>query len=498
MSHCRRWRLVTLGLLAAVLASGCISSRAAYFRDLDRRRARAYSRWRQEDPELNRPRLDGELSIEEAVRLALLYNPELQASLKEKEVARGTLWEAYSEALPTVELTAEYGRVDVGTASFQLGERNSYSYRVRITQPLYKGGAMAIAARAARLFSYLTDEGIRASAENIILLVANSYYDAVLAQRLIEVQEAALESAREQLRSVTVRKDVGVATEYDVLRAQVEVSILQADLLEQKNRRNLARAQLLRNMGVSQRSEIELATGLSYQAVAQSLEDVVRTAFENRPDIYLAVINEDLQQEAVNEAYTHYWPRLEAFYWHQWAKPDPFDTVEVSWGRQWQAGVSMTWTLFDGLAREGRIIREKALLRQREIQLAGAEQQAVLEARSALLEMENAVEFVESQKQNLKRAQRALELVEAGYRAEVNTELEVLDARTAVTRARGLHYQALHRHTMARVALQKAMGMLGSGPGARDVPTDVAPPGDIEAALAPPGGLQDEAPAPKP
>ena len=88
MSQCRRWCLVTLGLLAAVLASGCISSRAAYFRDLHQRRARAYRRWRQEDPEVNRPRLDGELSLEEALDTHELIKVRLHEPDDKKRDAR--------------------------------------------------------------------------------------------------------------------------------------------------------------------------------------------------------------------------------------------------------------------------------------------------------------------------------------------------------------------------------------------------------------------------
>jgi len=131
------------------------------------------------------------------------------------------------------------------------------------------------------------------------------------------------------------------------------------------------------------------------------------------------------------------------------------------------------------LAREGRIIREKALLRQKEVLLSGAEERAILEVRSALLELENAEKFVESQQQNLERADRALQLVQAGYREGVNTEVEVLDATAALTRARGLYYKALHRHTIARVTLQRAMGMLGPPPGTARVPKQVAEPGCV-------------------
>jgi len=482
----RRATSAILGaLLLAMLTGGCVASRQRYFEELHHRRSLAYGRWQKQSLEDERPRIEGELSLQDAVRLALEYNTELQAALQEKEIARGGVCEAYSEILPRVDLSAGYTRldevftVDLGTESFPVGDLDNYSCQVTVTQPLFKGGKMFIARRAARLSSYLADEEIRRTVEDVIFATAKGYYEAVLAERLVQVQEAALESARAQLGAVTARKRQGVATEYDVLRARVEVALLEADLIEQKNRRDQTLASLLNTMGVSQQSQVEPTTELSFQPGAPSFQEAVRSAFENRPDIYLSSIDLDLQRESLNDAYTSYLPRLEAYYWNQWAKPDPHEGSRIHWGSQWQAGLTLTWPLFDGLAREGRIIREKALLRQKEVLLSGAEERAILEVRSALLELENAEKFVESQQQNLERADRALQLVQAGYREGVNTEVEVLDATAALTRARGLYYKALHRHTIARVTLQRAMGMLGPPPGTARVPKQVAEPGCV-------------------
>jgi outer membrane protein TolC len=48
-----------------------------------------------------------------------------------------------------------------------------------------------------------------------------------------------------------------------------------------------------------------------------------------------------------------------------------------------------------------------------------------------------------------------------GYREGVNTEVEVVDARSSLTEARGNHYRALFDHCMARLSLEQATGLLG-------------------------------------
>ena len=496
MNRYRCARTLAVLLCAAALTAGCAPTRSQYYGSLGASRLRAYRRWESQNAQEDRPRLEGQLSLEEGVRLAMQYNPQLLAAVQGRENARGRVMEAWSEALPRVDVAAGYTRldkvasVDTGMTTLDVGDRDNYSYGVTITQPLFKGGSMSIALRAARLFSYLSDEGVRAALETTIFSVATAYYDSVLARQLVAVYEDALRSAEAHLEAVRFREQQGVATEYDVLRANVEVSNVQAELIDQERLRDIARAALFRSMGVSQRSRVELTTALgTEERDTPSFPEAVQAAFRNRPDIYQAAINTDLYREAVKEARTDYLPNLEAFYWRQWAKPDPHEATRNNWNDQWTYGLSLTWPLFDGFAREGRVVQQKALLRQSEILLVDTEQQALLEIRDAILELHSAEELVRSQRLNRQRAGRAEELVEEGYRVGVNTEIEVLDARAALTRASGLYYGALHRYTTGRIALQRAMGLLTPGPGMSKVPERVTKPGDIRAAALPEGDI---------
>ncbi len=479
--------VVVCGLLTA-LSPGCVPSRSAYYRDLQSGRSAAYRRWQNEESEQERrPRLTGEVSLEGAVEFALGHNTRLKAMLQKKEQARGRVVEAYSESLPKVDLTAGYTRldqvmnIDLGVQSFQIGDKDNYRYQVEVTQPIYKGGLMHIARRAARVFSYLSDEQVRGTVGQVVFNVARAYYDAVLADRMIKVQEAALEATRAHLEDVKSRREHGTATEYDVLRTRVDMSNIRADLIRQRNRKEQAITRLLKQMGASQRSEVELAGGLEYQPTDTGFEEAVRLAFRNRPDIYAAELNVKLQKAALEKAYTRYYPRLNAYFWHLWAKPDPAQASNIEWDTDWETGLALTWPLFDGLAREGKIIQEQALLRQRRIELTDAEETAITQVRNAMLRLENARELVESQKLNLQRADRARELVQAGYREGVNTQVEVLDATAALREARGLYYKALHEHITAVLELKQATGQLSPSPGAQEVPDEAEQVGDVSA-----------------
>jgi len=223
-------------------------------------------------------------------------------------------------------------------------------------------------------------------------------------------------------------------------------------------------------MGVSQETEVQLVDELSYEPIKPILEEAVRIAHLNRPDLYAAELGVRLQKEAVRIAKSQYWPKVDAVFTQGWARPDPHTSTD-DWGHSWTAGAQLVMPIFDGLRRKGRLIQEKATLRKRQVELLDAEERTLLEIQQALLSLRDAEEFAESQRLNLQRAREGLRLAEV-YREGVNTEVEVVDARAALTRARGLYYQAIYSHTMARLQLQRAMGILGPRAGDRTVPKE--------------------------
>jgi len=475
-----RWTmLLTLVPGVLVATAGCTSYDALY-KDVRMSRVRAYRQW--ETVRANRRQsetlLEGKLILSDAIKLSLVHNKSLQAIVQEKEIARGRVVASYSEVLPTVSAVGSYTRLDevpsfdVGGQSVSLGFVDNYSLGLRVRQPLYRGGGIRAALRAAKLFSYLSDERVRARIQATIYETARAYYDALLAERLFGVNEDAVRSARMHLADVKKKRTEGVASDFDVLRAQVDVSNFQAEMIRQKNRIHLSKTRLLKSMGVSQDSRVDLVGKLTRAPLEaeQNLERAVRTAYGNRPDLYLAELGVRLQQEALKIAHSRYWPQLSAVLSQGWSRPDPHSSTSDEWGDAWSVGIVAEWPLFDGLRREGQVIQEKAALRQRHVALLNAQEQTLLEIQQALLSLQDAGELVASQRLNLDRAKEGHRLARVGYRAGVNTEVEVVDARAALTRTRGLYYQAIYSQTIARLELQRAMGILGPRAGDRMAP----------------------------
>lgn len=459
---------LVLGVLISLQLAGCLS-KEQFYEDVSLSRDAAYQQWRsrKELAKQSQTYISGKLSIEDCLKLTLVNNKGLQRVVEEKEVARGKELGSYSAILPSVSLTGEYLRKDeVASISLPsgpaitMGDLDNYSAGLNVTQPIFAGGAIVANINAGRLFSLLADELVRAMVQEVIYSASHSYYDVLLNQHLLQISADAVRSADAHLNDVRQKRRGGVASDFDVLRAEVELSNFKAELIQNKNAIDISKANLLKVMGVSQDSEVALSDELDYSSFKMSMEQAVETAYRNRPDLFSRQFDIKLQKELLNIARSRYWPTVSGFYNNIWSKPDPHNSVVIDWGRAWQAGFMVSLPLFDGLAREGEVIEQKARLKQAQIDLIDAEETALFELTKAQLSIENAEEFVESQRLNLTRAKEGLRLAEIGYKEGTNTQVEMIDAQAALTQARAFYYQAVYSHLIAKLDLQKAMGTL--------------------------------------
>lgn len=452
-----------LCMLLLLLLTGCTSSEE-FYEDASLSRDAAYRQWknREEIREQSQTRINGRLSLKDCLKLTLVNNKTLQRIVQEKEIARGNELKSYSAILPSASLSGDYTRLDEvqSIAGFTIGDVDNYSVGLRVTQPIFAGGSIIAKINAGRLFSLLTDQTVRAATQDVIYTAERSYYDVLLNRHLYQISADAVRSAKAHLDDVKQKRSGGVASDFDVLRAEVELSNFQAELIQNKNAINISNTQLLKVMGVSQDSDFVLSDELTYIPLKMTMEQAVEAAYHNRPDLYERQFDIKYQKELLNIARSRYWPTISGFYDNTWAKPDPHNSIMIEWGQSWQAGVMTTLPVFDGFAREGEIIQQKAKYKQSQIDLIDAEETTLFELTKALLNIEDAEEFVQSQRLNLTRAEEGSRLADVGYREGINTQVEVIDAESALTKAKSLYYQAIYSHMIAKLDLQKAMGTL--------------------------------------
>jgi outer membrane protein len=451
----------------AVSLFGC-ESKEEFTNEVTLSRESAYKQWegRKEAEKQTQPMISGTLTLDDCLKLALTNNKTLLKTIEEREAARGGEVGSYTAILPRLDLSAGYQRLDrpqsftVAGNKLELGDADNYSLGLRVTQPIFAGGAIPARINAGRLSVLLADQAVRNAVQETVYAAQLGYYTVLLDQQLYNISEDAVKSSQAHLNDVKQKRAAGVASDYDVLRSEVDLSNFTAQLIQSRNAINVAKASLIKIMGVSQDSVFTPGDKLIYSAYKITMEEAVGNAYRNRPDLFTKELTIRQQKELLTIARSTYYPAVNGYFNDNWTRPDPHDPMLNEWGGAWNFGFAASWPIFDGFSREGNVITQKARLKQSQIDLVDTEETALFELTRTILSIEDTAEFVDSQKFNLSRATEGLRLVEAGYRQGVNTQVEVIDAQTALTTARANYYQSIYSHDVAKLDLQRAMGTL--------------------------------------
>jgi outer membrane protein TolC len=450
-------------LLIVILATltGCLSTSpepvASELRAARRSAADRSAASPAEKPGTDLPVIAGELSLHDACNLALANNLSLRATFLRRSEAAGVVESARGGALPQVGLT--------GDASSRLEDRNgnpeSYATGLRIAQPVWRSGVVAAGLRYARLYAASTDAEIRQQVQATIARVAGLYFDVLLKQHLVTVFEESVAVAERLLQTAKNKRAAGTVSDYEVLRAEVECSTARADLLNEGNGLRTTKIALLYALGVDQQSQVNLSGTLNYVAETYKDAELMRIALASRSDLLIREAAVRMAQAEVDAARGAYGPEADVFLSGRFADPDPNDITRDRWNDEWIVGASLRFTLFDGFTRRGKVVQSVSRKRQAEASLKDAEEAVRVEVAKALLDLRYADELYQSQKKNIELAREALRMLESGFRMGRNTQIEVLDAQSALTAAMGRYFNAIHTHSAARLNVRRALGILG-------------------------------------
>ncbi|HPI81310.1 MAG TPA: TolC family protein, partial [Cyclobacteriaceae bacterium] len=126
-------------------------------------------------------------------------------------------------------------------------------------------------------------------------------------------------------------------------------------------------------------------------------------------------------------------------------------------------GLNLNIPLFSGLQRTYRVQQEKLKLRKIENGFKSLEKGIDLEIKQATINYQNSMEALKSQKQNMDLAENVARVTKIKYEQGVGSNLEVVDAESALKEAQVNYYNALFDASISKTDLDKAFGKLLPG-----------------------------------
>ena len=206
------------------------------------------------------------LSLDDAIRVALAQNGDILKAQHDLEAAHGVSLQTRAVVLPKIRGSAGYEHSqavesdpDRRRQSYE-PLRNNWTGGIRLQQNIYEGGRLAASWRAAKLVKEQAYQDYLTVLADTILEVRTAYYDVLLTEQQIAVQQASVKLLSEELGNIRKRSDAGAVPRFDVLRGEVQVAN--------------ARPRVIRAQNSFRSAKNRLATALGHNVPATVLEDI--------------------------------------------------------------------------------------------------------------------------------------------------------------------------------------------------------------------------------
>lgn len=416
------------------------------------------------------------LPLVDALNLTLQQNSTLQKARADLESSRGLVIQTRAVALPSVTANGNFTRSDqnliqqfpitngaAGGGSVFVVPRDTWSTSIRVTQNIYQGGRTISALRAARLEKEQAMFQYQTAVADALLSTRVAYYDVLVAEQQITVNEASVTLLGEELQDQQRRYDAGTVPRFNVLQAEVAVANARPPLINARNAYRIAKNNLSNLLGynvprsVWEDIPLQLVDKLDANPYSVELPAAIAQALQRRTELSALQRTVGLQRENIINARAGYKPTIQAFAGYDW-NSSQFSTDLSDEFHGWVIGGQLNWNIFDGLLTHGKVVQARAQLAHAKADLEDNSRQIELEVRTDYSGLLEAREVLESQQKVQEEAEEALRLARARADAGTGTRLDVLNAETQLTQARTTQVQALHDYDVARSRLERAIG----------------------------------------
>jgi len=406
-------------------------------------------------------RLDTLLELPAVIDRALATNPQatqgeagVRKAQSEGRVAKG----AY---LPSVNLNSAALRSDImsGNASVPGGppvpSASAYSAGISSSLELYTGGRRS--AEVARTRASLgAAQAINVSTRFAVTLKAQrAYFEALRGGDLLSVARARVVRAQAGLRYARDRVRAGTATRSDQLRAELELTSAEQQMLAASDTLQAAAFALGRLVGSD--GPVGARPPASLEPIPLSLGDseIVRLAAASSPEVRAAEASSRASEATTRVARAQYLPDVRLTGGYNVAN----ESVVIGALRPgWTVGLGMSFPVFNGFQREDAVVQADAENDVARAVALDATRQARAEAARLINALHLADRNVALAAQAVTAAREDLRVQTERYRAGIATALDRMTSELSVTQAELGLVAAHYNYQVTRATLEALIG----------------------------------------
>lgn len=420
---------------------------------------------------------DKALSLTAALEIAEKGNKTVQAQLLEEIHATALTTESRGALLPTITANVAYSyyfdRQTIflpgyfaGTSKpvqdVAVGGKNAFNGMLSLYQPIF-----AVDLSRQKETAFINEQiELQKTADlksKVALQVSVNYLNIlIMNEQLTLLEQSLLRNIRSlnDARSLFVQ---GRALKSDTLRSFIEVENIRSSVSYLKNNTHVSLIELKRLLGIDESQGIVLSDKLEFsdQQETYLLDDLLKTAAQNRKDLAIKQLLIDLQQKKMEAKEAELLPKLALVGQYQvQAQADNMRLGDYAWPRTSFLGLQLSIPIFNGNRTRSQINQASIKLKQEQIRLDDFKDEIKTQLAAIISKWREAITQLEIQKTTVSSAELNYQMNEDRFKNGLGSRLELTDADLALTQARINRLRATYNLRMLHTEMQHALGLL--------------------------------------
>jgi len=371
----------------------------------------------------------------EVYRQAQGNDPTFDAARYALAAAQEKIPQARAGLLPVLNLTGNdnANRISSEFSNSPQVDRDihAWTWTLQLTQPLI---------RAQNIFAYRESESQVEAAraqyalaeQDLILRVTQAYFDILVAQESIEVAEAQLKAATEQLALAKRGFESGANAVTDVHEAKARADLARSQRIAALNELEAKRAELDKIVGQVPQAFAALQPAVVVpKPQPDDIQSWVEHARDNNPAVQAPRAALKVAEAEISRNKAEYLPTLDlvASYGQNYSSgtpnlPNDFSTRASSG----QIGLQLTVPLFTGGAASSRVTEAVASKNKAAAELETARRQAGTDAKQAYSAIVNGLAQIDALESAVDSSKSAVKGNQIGYQLGIHVNIDVLNA----------------------------------------------------------------------
>lgn len=415
------------------------------------------------------------LDLASALKIAGDNNPTIKIANLEIERVDYTKKENLGALLPSVSLTGQYTNNIMKSVMFvpasmaaalggqkymEIGYKNSYAATVSASLPLVNFSLWEQIKSKQNDIDLILEKA-RSSKIDMAKQVKDAYYSVLLAKSSLKVLEQSISNAKEVLKTTEASYKQGLSSEYDYIRAGVQVNNLNPSYIAAKNGVDLAILQLKMILSLPANQKIQITEKLEdYENNVSLLSNIENEkSLATNTELRQIDLNIQSMQHKLKLTNSQHLPSLAAFgqYAYQ-TQAEDFKFSNYDWIGSAAIGLSLSIPIFKGNQIINQSKQIKVALKELELQKSYTSDGMNLQVTSAINNMKAANEQLIANKDAIAQAQRGYEIAKVRYSTGSGTILELNDSELSLTQSKLSYQQSLYNYLSAKASLDKVLG----------------------------------------